>query len=325
MITANIILMVSFSPHIIDSGKKLAFTTGLNPFILGLVLMPFLGSFHEILTSILYDLENPALNQIVLSQQMGNKFFELLITFSIIGFITCRQGKCIRIDKDSERFLTIRNGSFMLFGVALLAILLFSDNNLSIADGFILLLFYAFFIAFVYLTSRNGVKEADVEQIGEEEIKEKGKINAKLEFLNLFVAISIIALLANATVNFSSYLIDSFAFFQKYSFLVIGIIFALPNLILSVVGIKKGSLSLVVSLNIGSTIWELSISVAVIAFTAPITAITTTTIFIIAVSLIAGSIATLVFIRTKWTLSAWECMSLFSIYIGCMVFIILFA
>jgi Ca2+/Na+ antiporter len=321
LITINIIYMVTFAPVILDSGRKVAWKSNISPFIIALVIIPFLSSFHEIMMSVVSNIARPDLNVVMLAQQMGNKLFELLVVFSIVGMMMCRRGSCITISDERERFLTKRNGIMMISAIMLLALLIFSDNALSVFDGLILVLFYCVFLGLVYQTRRKGIEEIDESEFGS-----KKDINLKKELVKLAASVALVSLLARGTVSFSSYLIDSYAFFTKYSFVVIGMIAALPNLIISIVGIRKGTTSFVVALNIGSALWEMTISVAMIAFTSPLYSIHQSAITILAISMVVSAITVLVFIRTHfWSLKLWECLVLLCLYVASVVLIFVLA
>lgn len=310
LITINILYMVSFAPVVLESGRRVAWKANISAFIIALVIIPFLSSFHEIMVSVLSNITRPDLNVIVLAQQMGNKLFELLVVFSVVGLLLCRSGHCIAISDEKERYLTKRNGVLMIGGIALLALLIFSDGALLPFDGLLLVLYYLVFLAFVHQTRRRGITEIDISELGSKE-----SIKGRVELSKLIASVFAISLLARAIVDQSSFLIDTYDFFSHYAFIVIGIIAALPNLIISIIGIRKNATTFVVALNIGSALWEMTISVAIIAFTSPLVTINSLSVVILSVALLSGAVAVVVFIRTHfWRLKAWECALLLAIY-----------
>lgn len=315
LIILSLVVMIIFAGYLLDSGEKLANKLKLSPFIIGLILIPLLSSFHEQILNILTNIKEPGIGEISLAQQIGNKIFELLITFGIVGYLRCRLGKCISVDKQ-DRVLTLRNGIFMIIGTIILASLSLIDGNLNFQDGIILIIFYVLFVFMVYITNKMGYKEYEQEEVDED-------IKSWQEILKLTLFLSIIIVLSNITSDKVIFLNETYNLFNKFSFIIMGILIALPNLIISLIGLLKGKTSIVIGLNIGSTIWELSISVAIIILINPILSFTGFSTIILIISAIISGIISMIYIRTKWQLKGWESILLILLYIG-IIYVVLF-
>jgi Ca2+/Na+ antiporter len=301
--------MALLSEKLVDAGTNFCTKVKITPFILGLIILPFLSSLHEQIITILTNVKDPTMAEPVFAQQLSNKLFELLITFGLIGsLLIVKKGRPIEVDKN-ERLLTLRNGLVMISGTILLFVLVFFDHRLDAQDGAVLIMFYFVFVMIVYFTHKTGLSDID-----EEELPDASQISAVKEIIKLAIALTIIILLGNLLTDKIVYLFHNSAEFMKYSFFYVGILIALPNLVISLISIAKDRLSMVIGMNIGSTIWELSISMAIISFVGPIDHISLNIIYFFIVVSIISTITAVIYIRTYWRLHLWETLTLMTLY-----------
>jgi Ca2+/Na+ antiporter len=79
---------------------------------------------------------------------------------------------------------------------------------------------------------------------------------------------------------------------------------------------------MVIGLNIGSTIWELSISIAILAFVNPIAELSSLITLYFTLVLIVSAFISMIYIRTQWRLHLWETITLAGLYLA--IIIVLF-
>jgi cation:H+ antiporter len=312
-------IMVFIAQRLLDAGTRFCVKLKIPAFFLGLIILPFLSSLHEQMITILTSQKDSSLAESLLAQQLGNKLFELLITFGVIGSLLIMKKKQPIQISENEHAIVIRNGAVMIAGTVLLALLVLIDHNLSFNDGIALVVFYMIFISIVFLTNRGDDKEVNIE-----ELPNVKTINAIKELLRLIIYLTAIIYLANIisdNIIVISYTSD---YFLHYSFFFIGLLLALPNLIISLVGLYQNKTTTIIGLSIGSTIWELSISIAILAFVNPIAELSSLiTIYFITVLVISAFIS-MFYIRTQWRLHLWETISLAGLYLAIIIVLFLY-
>jgi Ca2+/Na+ antiporter len=308
------LVMALLSEKLLDAGMKFCLKMKISPFLLGLLILPFLSSLHEQLTMIFTNTKEVGMGEFSLALQLGNKLFELLISFGVIGAILIiKKHKPMMVTSDQRR-ITIVNGVMMIFASLLLGALVLFDNSLETDDGFVLILFYGVFLAVVYYINKNIVVEED-------EDEDVGGVNALLEIVKMMIYLAIIIGIADFVSTSIIQIADSSDHFKRYAFFYVGILMALPNMVISIIGLVKNKLNVVIALNIGSAIWELSISVALISFVAPITGLSSELVQYFIIVMIVTTIVAVVYIRTHWELRLWETLGLVVLYILIVVFV----
>jgi len=322
LIPFNIIYMVSFSDDLVESAKKLAWRFHISIFFLGMVIIPCLSNLHELIVSIIGLTKDMTLAETVLAQQLGNKLFELLVSFGLLGWISCRTGSCIKMEDESERKVFLRNGVFVILAAIILAILVFSDLSLDYSDGFILIMFYVTFLIATYFSRKGGTKEFESiseEMLGEYEGKE---FKPSYEVIKFIVFLMIIMTMGNFISENILVLRDNYDFFMKYNYIIVGLLLALPNLIISAVSLKKGMKSLMIALSIGSAMWEMTISIAIYVIISPINNISFMALMFLTICLIFSALIAIIYIRTHWMLKLWESITLIITYVIMIIILI---
>jgi len=310
LLTLNLAFIGIIGEYLVDSATKLSLKLEIKLFIIGLVLIPFFSSLPEDIITIVANLEEPELGEIMLAQILGNALFELLMIFGIVGFLICKKGKCMEVE-DKERFLFIRNGLILLVGSILVFLLIFLDKSLSFMDSIILIVFYGCFVFIVVLSNRLGIE--DKMEMPEEYNMED--ISGKKEFIKLIIYVLIVGILGSFFVDNILFFMDLSDHFKKFSFIYIGILVAVPELILSIIGVYKGKEQLIIGSVIGGTIWDITISISIQGLINPIEKLSTIIVSYFLFVSIVGVIVSLIYIRTHWKLKQWEVIFLIVLYL----------
>lgn len=302
---ANIFMLLLFTPGLVSSGLHLGKKARLPSFLIGAILFPLLTSAHEMIISAIVNIKEPILAEITFSQQMSNKLFEMMVVFGVIGYVMCKQSRCLTVPGLTDRKIVITNGIFMILTIVVLS-LVASRGSFFAIDGFTLIVLYAAYLVSSFFIQGRVEPRIEVEQ-------NEARSTLKEGFI-LIISVLIFVYLGNAIADHSTRLVFTFDLFQKYSFLIVGMIFALPNAVISISGARKGEIDFTIGYAIGSVIWELTMSMAVLAFTGPIPFFTRSTHVILVASLFFIGASTMIYLRTKWTLHAWESLLLLACY-----------
>ena len=318
-LTLNLACIGIIGEFLLNSATKLSNKINIPPFILGLVLIPMFSSFPEDLITIITNIRDASLGEVVISQILGNNLFELLIVFGLAGVLTCQLSqKCVSIEK-KDKTLFLRNGIMLLIGSFLVFVLIFFDRNLSFADGIILIIFYCIFIIMVYFSYKSGIKE--MEKIPEE-LPSKEKIRGIREFSLVIIFIILVLFLGSFFVDDVLFLVSKSPDFEKFSFLYIGIAIAIPELVLTIIGFLRKKEDLVIGLVIGGALWDSIVSIAIQGFTNPVYNISSLVITFFLLTSIVGIAMALLYIRTQWRLRTWEALILLLTYIVIVIVVI---
>ena len=143
------------------------------------------------------------------------------------------------------------------------------------------------------------------------------------EFLLLVCFIILTLLLGNFFTDDVLFMAERIQGFQKYSFLFIGIAIAIPQLIISVVGLLKGKEEVVLGMVMGSAMWDMIVSVSIQAMINPIYHLSELVVFFFLIVSVIGIGMALIYIRTKWKLRIWEAVLLMGSYVLIFVLVLL--
>jgi cation:H+ antiporter len=319
LLASNILAIVAFAPSLVNSGMQYAQKAKIPTFFLGLVVFPLLSAIHEIISSAIMNIKAPILAEIVLSQQFSNKLFEMVSTFGIIAFVACKGRSCVDI-KHNERSVVLRNGIFMAAIVSLLTILLVFDRAFVAIDGILLVISYLAFLVVAFIYSRIGIEQFDEKSLA----GVKSRYPTWIDFAIMAFYILVIAYLGSNVSDNAQDLFISIPDFQKYAFFFMGMAFAAPNFVISLIAVRRGETALSIGYAVGSVIFELTISTSVLAFTGPIYYLSDATIVMLVVSLLIMALICFIYVRTHWTLRLWETVFIICTYSGAMIFIMVF-
>ncbi|MFX1453808.1 MAG: sodium:calcium antiporter [Promethearchaeota archaeon] len=318
----NLGVIAVLGEYLMESAEKLSVKLNISPFIIGLVLIPAFSSLPEDVVTVSMNLKDPSLGEIIFGQILVNNLFELLVIFGLTGILVCTfTNKCIEVEK-KDRILIVRNGVILILSSLLLFFLVFFDGNLSFTDGIVLFMFYGVFIFILILTNKFGIKEQ--ENIIKEINPEGENINGLKEFGLIVGLIILILFFSDAFANDTIFLIKENAHFQRYSFIYIGIILAIPELIITIVGFIKDKVDVTLGMVMGGAIYGLLISIGVQAVVNPLNNISEVIIMILIISTMVGMITAVIYIRTEWTLKKWEGLLMMSTFIIIFIILILY-
>jgi len=323
LLAINLGFVAILGEYLLESAEKFSVKAKVSAFIIGLVLIPAFSSLPEDVVTVAFNLRDDSLGEVVLGQMLVNNLFEFLIIFGVAGFLACTIGnKCIEVPP-KERILVIRNGVLLILSSVLLFILVYFDRTLSFTDGIILFIFYGVFIFVLYFTNKLGIREQTqiVEEIERRENIENINKNKELALMLIFIVL--ILFVSDLFASNAIFLIQNNSTFEQYSYFYIGIILAIPELILTVVGFLKEKEETTLGMVLGGAIWGCVISMGVQAVVNPVENISSTIIFMFLVVLVVGIISAIIYIRTKWRLKAWECILLIATFFVVIIVILM--
>jgi Ca2+/Na+ antiporter len=169
------------------------------------------------------------------------------------------------------------------------------------------------FIA-ITIISKRYAKSVEKVELPEEATLDPDEINSVKAILFFVFSILLVSFFGNQFVNDILFLIDTSPTFKKFSFIYIGVIIAIPELVVSIIGIYKEKATFVLGSIIGGTIWDLVVSVSVQALVNPLSDISSQVITFFLINVIISCVISVIYIRTHWKLKMWEAICLILVY-----------
>ena len=154
-IPASILLFYFGASYLLKGATALALKAGISPFVTGLTIMAFGISTPALLTSICLSLTGSG--SMAIGNVMGSNLFNICITAGIAAIIGP-----VKI-----RSLILRYTTIFLAAGTLLFIILFSDRQISTAEGILLLSGYILYIILMYISDRRINKSPITDEFSE--------------------------------------------------------------------------------------------------------------------------------------------------------------
>ncbi len=246
-IVVGFIFLVKGADWFVDNASGIATKIGISPLVIGLTIVAFGTSMPELAVSVTAALEGA--NEIAVGNVVGSNLFNLLV---VAGLSACIFPLAV------NPTIMKRDWPVSTLAAVLLAIFLY-DRTISIWEGVILLIFFAFTL---YTQLKNG-KETD-----ETKTENRSMINL---IIFLIIGIACIIIGGQLAVEGATELARILGLSETLIGLtVVAVGTSLPELVTSVVAARKGENEIAMGNVIGSNVFNLLCILGVSAVLHPI-------------------------------------------------------
>lgn len=246
------VILVKGADILVEGASSAAKNLGISSLAIGLTIIAFGTSSPELAVS--FKAISSSNGDIVIGNVIGSSISNILLILGISSLFGKIKVKPTTVKKEIPIFIIISLLFSMLFSDKLFN----SDtiNYISRSDAIAILLFFIIFI--YYLT--NIIKNSRKENIEIKSIKNYNTIKSLI-----FILLGLVGLIlgSDLVVNSASYIAKSLGISERIiSFTVIAIGTSLPELVSSIVSLKKGQHDIVIGNVIGSNIFNIGIVLA---------------------------------------------------------------
>ncbi len=250
-LAGSLYVLLKGADVVIDSSKRIGFSLGLSPYVIGVLIVGFGTSLPELASSIAGVLQGAP--ELVLANVVGSNITNILLIVGLMATI----GGTVVIKRD------LLKSELPIFLIATIHfVLAIYDGYIDKVEALLLLGTFGAYMWYIYSDSKT-------ENEGDDEVKPvKSKVEAKQ--IGLFV-LGLAALLigANYTVEMAVNLANAFSVpIGIVSILAIAVGTSLPELIVSLKAIKTGEAAMAIGNIFGSNAFNALIVTAVPALIA---------------------------------------------------------
>ena len=318
------VLLVVGADIFVEGSSSLAKSFKIPTIIIGLTVVAFGTSMPEASVSISAALESK--NDIAISNVIGSNIFNLLVVLGASALICPVRSNDSVIKKEIpfSILLTVLLGGALVGGVKLaagkegLSGFLNGDFKLGLIGGLILLVCFAFYM---YWQIGGAIKARKNGQADEEEIDDK-KYSLAMSVEMIILGLVGIIFGGNYVVDNACIIAENLGMSEQFIGLtIVAVGTSLPELVTSVIAARKGESDIALGNVIGSNIFNIAFILGASAVIAPMT-VNIESIYD-TVMLLAISIVTLIFAKTKNRFSRLEGATMLGIYVIYFVYILL--
>lgn len=261
LFAVGFVLLIKGADFLVEGSSSIAKKYNIPELVIGLTIVSFGTSMPELVVNLLASFNGTS--EIAIGNVFGSNIANVLLILGVAALI-----KPLPIQK-SIYFTEIPISLVATFMVGFLANAdLFAEVKgltLSRIDGFILLFFFGLFMAYIYVVSKSKSTDPDLEDGGDEGIKE---LPAAKSYIYIVIGMVALFLGGKWVVDGAVEIATYFGLSQTFIGLtVVAIGTSLPELVTSAVAAKKGRAALAVGNVIGSNIfnllWILGVSAAI--------------------------------------------------------------
>lgn len=263
ILIVSLFVLAKSADYFISSAEKIGLILGLSPFFVGMTIIAFGTSLPEFFTSFFAVFNNAS--EIVVGDVIGSNIANILL---IVG-ITAIALKKIKINHD------VINLDLPLFAAStagLIAMIAW-DQEINMFEGIMAIMFFAIYFFYLYKSRHDTLGEEIKKKI--DETKEK-LIPEKVSFILVLTLVSsalflfLAAKLTVSSVLELSTLIGITTSAIALSIVAIGT--SLPELVVTIQAVKKGSGDLAIGNILGSNLFNGSLIIGVSSFITPLKA-----------------------------------------------------
>ncbi|MEX0810852.1 MAG: calcium/sodium antiporter [Chitinophagales bacterium] len=237
---AALALLIKSSDYFIDSAEKFGLYLKLSPVVIGTLILAFGTSLPELITSSLSVLKNES--EIVLGNVLGSNIANTCLIFGVILLM--------KKEKGSLKFLSFKADNWVVLAVTFLLVYLISDALLPAYESFVLLAGFVLYVLYSVWQSRAQELVDDVETV-----PEAFPINS---LLILFASGAGIYFGADYTIQSVVKISDILGVGKDIiAITAVALGTSLPELVVSIVAAKKGSMELAIGNVLGSSIFNI--------------------------------------------------------------------
>ncbi len=261
LLLVGFVLLIKGADVFVTGASSVAKKFNISNLVIGLTVVAFGTSAPELAVSSVAALNGQ--NAIAISNVVGSNIFNLLVVLGVCAII-----KPINVKSNM-----LKNEIPMAIGVSvLLFVLLFQGINftsgnyiLSRFDAFILLVFFAVFMGYIFKSSKSQ-SEADTDA---EEIVEIGTLKSVVFIIGGLVGV---VYGGNLVVESATTIAQSWGVSETVIGLtIVAVGTSLPELVTSIVACRKGSSDMAIGNVIGSCIFNFLLILGISGFISPIT------------------------------------------------------
>ncbi|KAB2332055.1 calcium/sodium antiporter [Bacillus mesophilum] len=312
LLIAGFALLIFGANFFVDGASKIAGFLRISPLLIGLTIVAFGTSSPEATVSILAALENNA--DVAIGNVVGSNIFNISLVVGLTAIIFPLQVESTTIRKEIPFTLLASVALFIFIGDVFLDGS--SVNVITRSDGYILLLFFAVFLYYLFEVARKNRTEAPADQV-----KATPALWAKqIAFTLLGLAAIIFG--GDLVVSSSTEIAYTLGMSETLVGLtIVAIGTSLPELVTSIAAAIKKESEIALGNIVGSNIFNILFVLGASAAIAPLPA--DPKIFVDMVIMILLTILLLIFSRSHYKIGKFEGIILAAAYIIYLVYIIM--
>ncbi len=261
-VLVGLVVLILSGNWMVQSASKAAAILGMSPVVIGLTIVAFGTSMPELLVSLFANLGPDSSGDLSIGNVVGSNITNISLIMGLGAIITVLP---------IERQMLKREYPYMLLATLLLVLFsLGADRQISRWEGLILVIGLAFFMVYSYVAGRNtNVDEAPVEQPGNETRSRTLVVNLSI----LPLSIAGLAFGAHWLVNGASELARLVGISELFIGLsVIALGTSLPELVTTIVAVRRGEEGIAVGNLVGSNIFNVLAIVGITSLVKPLAA-----------------------------------------------------
>ncbi len=250
LLAVGFVMLVKGADWFVDGASGIAEKFRIPPLIIGLTIVAMGTSAPEAAVSITATLKGTA--DITVGNIVGSNILNVLVILGLSAVITP-----LAVGKS-----TVRYELPFLIGITVLLLLLGLDGTVSLTDGLILLLFFALYLAYLFVMAKKGMAE----------IEESDK-HLKLwqALLATAVGLALVIYGSDLTVDAASAIARMLGLSERFIGLtIVALGTSLPELVTSVTAARKGSADIAIGNIVGSNVFNILFVVGLSSLVRPV-------------------------------------------------------
>ncbi|MEW9108209.1 calcium/sodium antiporter [Cytobacillus gottheilii] len=312
LLIAGFALLIFGANFFVDGASKIAGFLRISPLLIGLTIVAFGTSSPEATVSILAALDNSA--DVAIGNVVGSNIFNITLVVGLTAVIFPLQVESTTIRKEIPFTLLASAALFIFISDVLLDG--GSANVITRSDGFILLLFFAVFLYYLFEVARKNRTEAPADHV-----KPTSAVWLK-QIVFTLLGLAAIIFGGDLVVSSSTEIAYSLGMSQTLVGLtIVAIGTSLPELVTSIAAAIKKESEIALGNIVGSNIFNILFVLGASASIAPLPA--DPKIFIDITIMILLTVVLLIFSRSHYKIGKFEGIILAAAYIIYLVYIIM--
>ena len=250
LLAVGFVMLVKGADWFVDGASGIAEKFRIPPLIIGLTIVAMGTSAPEAAVSITATLKGTA--DITVGNIVGSNILNVLVILGLSAVFTP-----LAVGKS-----TVRYELPFLIGITVLLLLLGLDGTVSLTDGLILLLFFALYLAYLFVMAKKGMAE----------IEESDK-HLKLwqALLATAVGLALVIYGSDLTVDAASAIARMLGLSERFIGLtIVALGTSLPELVTSVTAARKGSADIAIGNIVGSNVFNILFVVGLSSLVRPV-------------------------------------------------------
>jgi cation:H+ antiporter len=254
MLLIGFVILIKGADFLIDSSSKIAKTFGISPFIIGISIVAFGTSAPEAVVGLISSFKGT--NEIILGTVVGSSIANVALIIGLVSILSPIKISPSALKKDLPLSLFIQ---------VILVLLLVFDSVLSKRDGMILLILFLIFLVYIFYDSKKNPENLDMidastlheNQVDSQKREPSFKSILKLSLIFL-IGLTGLLLGGDMVVESSTKIALTLGLSQTVIGLtIVALGTSLPELVASLIAIRKKESSIAIGNIIGSNIFNI--------------------------------------------------------------------